>query len=112
MRIYAVETVYRKIGNLTPGVDGEKLTKDNMLSQLDYLRSIKLKRYIPSGIRRVFIPKGKDKLRPLGIPTIKDRIIQTLFVQVLEPVIDVHADLYSFGYRKGRNAHQAIGELA
>jgi RNA-directed DNA polymerase len=44
--------------------------------------------------------------------TIKTRIVQTLFVQVLEPVIDPHADYCSFGYRKGRNAHQAIGMLS
>lgn len=111
MRIYAVETVYRETGNLTPGVDGEKLTKKNMLLQLDYLKSAKLKRHIPSDIKRIFISKGKNFSKSLDIPTIKDRIIQTLFVQVLEPIIDVHADFYSFGYKKGKNAHQAIGEL-
>lgn len=108
MRVYAIETVYRKTGNLTPGIDGVKLTRDNMLYHLNYLKTTNLKRHEPSGIRRVFIPKGTN----LGIPTIADRLVQTLIVQVVEPVIDVHADKHSYGYRKGRNAHQAVGELA
>ena len=69
--------------------------------------------YKSNPIKRVFISKGSGfKLRPFGIPTIKDRVVQTLFVQILEPIIDPHADYYSFGYRKGRNAHQAIGMLS
>ena len=96
MRIYAVETVYRKTGNLTSGVDNVKLTRKNMLLQLDYLKSSKLKRHIPSDLRYISIFKGSKNLKPLGISTIKDRVIQTLFVQVLEPVIDVHSDFFEF----------------
>lgn len=71
-----------------------------------------LKHYKVDQIRRVYTPKSKNDIHPLGIPTIKDRIVQTLFVQVLEPIIDVHADNNSFGFRKGRNPHQAIGLLS
>lgn len=113
LRVMAIETVYRSSGNLTAGVDDQKLKRENLINYLDILKYNKLKFYKPDPIRRVFISKGnKSDLRPLGIPTIKDRIVQTLFVQVLEPVIDPHADCYSFGYRKGRNAHQAIGMLS
>jgi retron-type reverse transcriptase len=115
MRVFAVDTVYRSRGSKTPGVDGIKLdSKEKLLYYLDTLRVNKLLLdYKISDIRRVFIPKkGSEELRPLGIPTIKDRLVQMLFVQVLEPIIDVYADIYSFGFRKGRNAHQAIGELA
>lgn len=113
MRIFAIETVYRSPGSKTPGIDGIKLTKENLLDQLKTMTTDQLSQYKASGVRRVFIPKKeKGKVRPLGIPTIGDRIVQTLFVQVLEPIIDPHADVYSYGYRKGRNAHQAIGELA
>ena len=113
LRVIAIETVYRSSGNLTAGVDGQKLKRENLITYLDILKHNKLKIYKSDPIRRVFIPKGNGlDLRPLGIPTIKDRIVQTLFVQVLEPVIDPHADCYSFGYRKGRNAHQAIGMLS
>lgn len=113
MRIFAIETVYRSPGSKTPGVDGNILSKENLLSHLDNLTVNHLSNYKASSVRRVFIPKGgKGGFRPLGIPTIEDRIVQTLFVQVLEPIIDPHADVYSFGYRKGRSAHQAIGELS
>ena len=113
MRIFAIDTVYRSSGSKTPGIDGIKLNKDNLLNQIDMLSVNNLLEYKSSGIRRVFIPKNKGtELRPLEIPTIKDRIVQTLFAQVIESIIDPHADTYSFGYRKGRNAHQAIGELS
>jgi len=113
MRIFAIETVYRSQGSKTPGVDGFLLSKENLLDQLDILTGNSLLKYKASPIKRVFIPKGKGGgVRPLGILTISDRIVQTLFAQVLEPVIDPHADVYSYGYRKGRNAHQAIGELS
>jgi len=113
LRVLAIETVYRSSGNLTAGVDGHILKRENLISYLDILKYDKLKFYESTPIKRVFIPKeGKSDLRPLGILIIKDRIVQTLFVQVLEPIIDPHADSYSFGYRKGRNAHQAIGMLS
>jgi RNA-directed DNA polymerase len=114
LRVMAIETVYRSSGNLTAGVDGLKLKQENLISYLDILKYNNLKKvYKADPIRRVFIPKGsKNEMRPLGIPTIKDRIVQTLFIQVLEPIIDPHADQYSFGFRKGRNPHQAIGVLS
>lgn len=114
LRVMAIESVYRSSGNLTPGVDGLKLKRENLISYLDILKYNNLKKFYKTDlIRRVFIPKGnKNEVRPLGIPTIKDRIVQTLFIQVLEPIIDIHADNYSFGYRKGRNPHQAIGILS
>ena len=113
LRVLAIEIVYRSRGNLTAGADNEVLKRENLISYFDILKHKKLKFYNSDLIRRVYIPKGNDdKLRPLGIPTIKDRIVQTLFVQVLEPIIDPHADYYSFGYRKGRNAYQAIGVLS
>lgn len=113
MRIFSIETVYRSAGNKTPGVDGKILTKGELLDYVDVLTRENLDKYRASPIKRVFIPETSgDEMRPLGIPTIKDRIVQTLFVQIIEPAIDPHADKYSFGYRKGRNAHQAIGELA
>lgn len=113
MRIFAIETVYRSPGSKIPGIDGIKLSKENLLSYIDILDGNNLLDYKSSEIRKMFIPKGKrTELKPFGIPTIQDRIVQTMFVQIIEPVIDPYADVYSFGYRKGRNAHQAIGELS
>jgi RNA-directed DNA polymerase len=112
LRVFAIESVYRSSGNLTPGVDNLTLKRENLIDYLEILKYNNLKHYKVDQIRRVYIPKGNNDTRPLGIPTIKDRIVQTLFVQVLEPIIDVHADNNSFGFRKGRNPHQAIGLLS
>lgn len=112
LRVFAIESVYRSSGNLTPGVDNLILKRENLIDYLEILKYKNLKHYKVDQIRRVYIPKGKNDIRSLGILTIKDRIIQTLFVQVLEPIIDVHADKNSFGFRRGRNPHQAIGLLS
>jgi len=93
-------------------VDGEILNKENLLYYLDKLSSKELNKYKSDEILRVYIPKNNGDKRPLGIPTIKDRIVQTLFLQVMEPIIDPHADPNSFGFRKGRNGHQAVGTLS
>ena len=111
LRVIAIETVYLSYSNVTSSVEYSKLKRENLINYLDILKYNKLNFYKSDS--RIFIPKvnGLD-FRSLGILTIKDRIVQTLFVQVLEPVIDPHADSYSFGYRKGRNAHQAVGILS
>ena len=113
MRVLAVETVHRSRGNRSPGIDGVILTRENLLSHVNALSFNQLFKYKASPIRKVFIPKsGKAELRPLGIPTISDRCMQTLFVQLLDPIIEAASDDFSYGFRKGRNAHQAIGDLA
>lgn len=111
MRIFAIETVYRSKGSKTYGVDGVILKQENLLEYVNRLKFNSLLQYKSSPIRIVFIP-GSENKRPIGIPTIYDRIVQTLFLQILDPVIEPWSDIYSFGYRKGRNAHQAIGELS
>lgn len=64
--------------------------------------------YMPSPVRLVEIPKGDGKLRPLGIPTIADRIAQMVVVMLLEPILEPHFHANSYGYRPGKSAHDAI----
>ncbi|MFJ3387461.1 group II intron reverse transcriptase/maturase [Lysinibacillus sp. NPDC086135] len=97
-----------------PGVDG--ITVHELKSHLrKYFEPLKKKlkdgTYQPQPVKRVAIPKSDGGVRYLGIPCVLDRVVQQAILQVIDPIIDPHFSKNSFGFRKGRNAHQAI-ELA
>ena len=76
-------------------------------------RKLKEHRFEPQPVLRVYIPKPADpkKRRPLGIPVVTDRIVQQAIVQVVEPLFDAQMSTRSYGYRKGRKAHDAIATI-
>lgn len=111
-----IRLAYRNIkanhGSRTAGTDGRTIKDLESLSdeKLIALVQRKLNWYIPQSVRRVEIPKGNDpsKKRPLGIPTILDRLIQQCVLQVLEPICEAKFHDHSFGFRPNRSQEHAI----
>jgi len=95
------------------GVDGQTIVKfEGALKANLYKLSNRLASgsYMPPPVKRVEIPKSDGSTRPLGIPTVADRIAQTVVKHALEPELERHFHPDSYGYRPGKSAHQAIGE--
>ena len=93
------------------GVDGETIERfeEGLPSKLYKLwNRLAAGSYIPQAVRRVEIPKADGGLRPLGIPTVADRIAQTVVKQHLEPRLEAHFHEDSYGYRPGKSARQAL----
>jgi len=97
--------------NSSPGVDGKYWHNYSLESHFripELLGEFKSGKYKAPNIRRVYIPKGKTGKRPLGIPTIEDKILQEGVRRVLTPIYEEDFKDFSYGFRRGYSAHQAI----
>lgn len=109
----AYRNIKKNTGSKTRGSDGYTIIHLAEKDKESFLSEIRrsLTNYKPQSIRRVFIPKHNGKKRPLGIPTIKDRIIQQMFLQVLEPICEAKFYNHSYGFRPLRSTRHAIARV-
>ena len=109
----AWQRVRRKRGS--GGVDSQTLEDIEDYGEKKFLNELYLelkeKRYHPQPVLRTYIPKDDGKKRPLGIPTIKDRVVQMATKLVIEPIFEADFKDCSYGFRPKRNAHQAIAKI-
>lgn len=118
-KVYALPNLYLawekvRSNRGSGGVDGVTLSQfeERLGDHLQELhRVLKEGKYQPTPVRRVYIPKSNGSDRPLGIPTIRDRVVQQAVLQVLQPIFEPLFEECSFGFRPGRSAHDAIARI-
>lgn len=109
-----IKMAYRNLknndGSNTPGVDGLNFESLNELTEAELVAKVKSKilNYQPKAVRRVYIPKPNGKKRPLGIPTVIDRLVQQSVLQVLEPICEAKFYDKSYGFRPNRSTKNAV----
>ena len=107
-KLLAVKQVTENSGKRTPGVD--RILWNTPAKKEAAVQALRQRGYQPRPLRRLYIPKSNGKMRPLGIPTMKDRAMQALYLLALDPVAESTADPNSYGFRKDRSTADAIAQ--
>ena len=109
--IRAYNEIYAKEGNMTPGTDGK--TIDGFGYQLieELIGEFKNETYYPNPVRRAYIPKKDGRMRPLGIPSFQDKLVQEILKQILEVIYEPQFMDSSHGFRQNRSCHTALYQI-
>lgn len=110
----AYRTIKSNTGSKTAGVDRITIEDFKILDKEQFVQEIRqsLINFVPQPVRRVDIPKSNGKTRPLGIPTMRDRLIQQMFKQILEPICEAKFYNHSYGFRPNRSTHHALARCS
>ena len=106
--LMAYQRIAPKPGNMTAGVDGTTIDPMGKARIHKVIAELKAARYVPQPVRRVYIPKANGNLRPLGIPSFEDKLLQTVVKLLLEALYEPTFSPASHGFRPGRSCHTAL----
>ncbi|GCE16692.1 maturase [Dictyobacter kobayashii] len=109
--LLAYQQIAPKPGNMTTGVDGKTIDKAGLKLITEMIADLKASRYLPCPARRVYIPKANGRLRPLGIPSFRDKLLETVLKLILEAIYEPSFSNCSHGFRPERSCHTAFEQI-
>lgn len=111
MYFIAYQRIYAKQGNMTKGSDGQTIDGLSLPRIEKLINSLKDESYQPQPSRRLYIPKKNGKMRPLGIPTFDDKLLQEVVRMILEAIYEGQFEDSSHGFRPNRSCHTALSKI-
>ena len=109
--LMAYQNIYGNRGGMTPGVDGETLNGMGMEKIYALIEKLRNHSYQPSPVRRQYFPKANGKMRPIGIPSTDDKLVQEIVRMILESIYEPVFSDYSHGFRPKRSCHTALKQI-
>lgn len=107
----AYQRIYAKEGNMTKGSDGKTIDGMNLTRIADLIDLLRTEAYQPKPAQRVYIPKKNGKMRPLGIPSFDDKLVQEVLRMILEAIYEGEFENCSHGFRPNRSCHTALTQI-